>query len=318
MSGAIQIDILRGPEAVRAAMTPESVTAWQGLAEEAKHVTVFQTPGFVLTWYEVYESTHEPLLVLGRGPDGRLAGVLPLAIPRGEPGGLVFAGAHHCEYAGWLASPALHEEFPALAVARLRELGLFTRPWRWKWVAPGAGLGWLEHPALRAPGIAWRTREAANPILALQESDRARFFDPRKKNLKRKLGKLRHLGDVRLVALEPARLPDEVFTRFATLYDIRQLARHGVAPFTDDPLKAAFHRRLFERVPDEVLLFAVMAGSTPVAFHLALADKRRAIYCMSPFDHRWASASPGKVTADLVDDALANQAQRPQAPCAGP
>src|SRR6185503_12988525 len=123
----LQVQLLRGRDAVVHASTPERVRQWQALAEAAAvGVAVYQSPGFVLPWYEVYDAEYEPLLCLGTAADGTLAGLLPLALRRRPPGGLCFAGAEHCEYAGWLATPAAQLEFPARCVARLSEHGHFT------------------------------------------------------------------------------------------------------------------------------------------------------------------------------------------------
>ncbi|MCI0547887.1 MAG: GNAT family N-acetyltransferase [Candidatus Rokubacteria bacterium] len=297
-----RLEILRGRDGLAAGLTPERLVQWQALADEEKKVAVFQAPAFVRCWYEVYEPEYEPLLLLGHAPGGRLVGVMPLALPRPRrPGALVVAGAHQAEYAGWLAAPPFQDEFPARCVARLAELGLFAGTWRWRWLAPGSGLGWLEHPALRVRGIEAIVEEAQNPVLSLHEG--TRFFDPRGKNHKRKMAKLRALGPVRLERLEAASLGEALFERFTTLCDVRQLARHGEAPFADDPRKAAFHRALVSRAP--VFLHALMAGEEAIAFHFCIADRARAIYCMSQFDCRYLAASPGKLIADLAAEALA-------------
>jgi CelD/BcsL family acetyltransferase involved in cellulose biosynthesis len=299
----LQVQLLRGRDEVAHASTPERVKQWQALAEATVGVAVYQSPGFVLPWYEVYEAEYEPLLCLGTAADGALAGVLPLALRRRPPGGLCFAGAEHCEYAGWLAAPAAQLEFPARCVGRLSELGHFTDMWDWKWLAPGTSLAWLERPELATRGITARTSQGATPILALQSPERPRFFDPRGKNFKRKMNLLKRAGEVGIVRLDAQSLTEKVFDRFKSFYDIRQLARYGVAPFSEDPLKGPFHRRLLE-APGLALCYALMVGADPVAFHWSLVDRRRAMYCMSPFDVRWLAASPGKLMVDLVAEAL--------------
>jgi CelD/BcsL family acetyltransferase involved in cellulose biosynthesis len=301
------LEVLRDAATIARALGPDAVREWRSLAESAKKVTVFQAPDFVLTWYEVYEPDYEPLLILGRWPDGRLAGVMPLATSRQHPGSLVFAGAEHAEYAGWVADISLEEEFPAACVAHLRDLGLFRGTWRWKWLGPGTGLGWLEHPALRSRGIAAHVRETVNPVLVLNHPDTARYFAKSKKNYRRKMNRLRASGEVRLLQLDADTLTGELFERLTTIYDVRQCARYGVAPFAEDPLKGPFHRRLIERAPASARLFALVAGPEPVAFHFTVIDRLRAIYCMSPFDHRYLSCSPGKLISDLVADALAER-----------
>jgi len=303
VTATFEVQLLRGRDAVARGMTPERVSQWQALAGAAETVAVYQSPGFVLPWYEVYEPEYEPLILLGVAGDGTLAGVLPLAIRRQAPEALCFAGAEHCEYASWLATPAVRLEFPAVCVGRLSELGLFSDTWDWKWLAPGTTLAWLDRPELARRGITGQISQVANPVLALQDPERPRFFDPQGKNSKRKMNLLKRAGEVTLARLDARSLTATLFDRFKTFYDIRQLARHGVAPFSEDPLKGPFHRRLLE-VPDLVACFALTVGPDPVAFHWSLVDRRRAMYCMGPFDLRWLAASPGKLMADLVAEAL--------------
>ncbi len=300
-----EIEVVRGWSAVLDAVGGAARREWERLVAESDRVAVYQSPGFVLAWYEVYEPAYEPLLLLGRSREGALVGVMPLALPRRGGARLHFAGAEHCEYTGWLAAPALGDEFPAACVARLAEAGLFTAPWRWRWLAPGASLSWIAHPALRARGIVGRVRETQNPLVRLQSPESTRFFDPQGKNFKRKMNRLKRLGEVRLVQLDAGTLSPSLMERLQATYDVRQLARYGVAPFSEDPRKGEFHRRLLERAPESTLLFALMAGAMPVAFNFTLVDRRRAIYCMSPFDYRQLAASPGKLIGDLVVGGLA-------------
>jgi RimJ/RimL family protein N-acetyltransferase len=160
---------------------------------------------------------------------------------------------------------------------------------------------------LHQRGIAAHISQAPTPILALNGVESRRFFAKHRSNHKRKTNQLKQAGEVRLLQLTAESLTDEIFESFTTLCDIRYLARYGVSPFTDDPLKGVFYRRLLERAPGAVLFYALVAGTTPVAFNYNLADKRRAIFCMSPFDSRWSRCSPGKLIADLVAEALAER-----------
>ena len=111
----------------------------------------------------------------------------------------MFAGAEHAEYVGWLAVPALEEEFPARCVVALREARLFTGAWAWKWLAPGSDVGWLEHPVLRAAGVTPRLWSQPNPLLDLQAQAPGGFFARDGKNHRRKLARLRRTGEVRLL-----------------------------------------------------------------------------------------------------------------------
>ncbi len=274
-----ELELLSGWAVIAATLGAEGVRRWRRLADDAKKLTVYQSPDFVMTWYELFEREYEPLLLLGRGRDGVPVGILPLAVPRSEKGGLVFAGADFGAYAGWLAAPALEEEFPTACLTRLHELGRLPAVWAWPSLAPGTGVDWLRHPALagritaRLIGVPSRVWRLPRPGAEGRDS-----VDER--------------GGPSLVRLDGPGLTEELFARFQGLWDSEQLMRHAVAPFDESPSRAAFVRRLLERAPDRAALFALMAGSVPVAFALALVNGRHAACPIAAFDPRWRAASP--------------------------
>lgn len=291
--------MLRGAAAVRHGISADRRAEWQLLADAEDKVTVFHGPGFVLTWYDVYQPEHEPLLLIGLDALDRLVGVMPLAVPRGFGGSLVFAGAEQAEYAGWLASPKVAREFPARCILELRNLGLFRRPWRWTWLAPGTDVAGLDSGVLREQGLSVRLSRTQKPLWSLVGPKSVRFSVDN-----RKVNRLKRQGEVRLVQLDSVTLTEDVFRIFTTTHDVRELQIRGLDPFRASPLKGIFHQRLVERAPESVLFFALMVGSVPVAFSFNLLDRRRLVFCLDAFDPRWASSSPGKLISNLVADAL--------------
>ncbi|MGH7413768.1 MAG: GNAT family N-acetyltransferase [Candidatus Rokuibacteriota bacterium] len=294
--------VLRGLAAVRGDISAERRAEWQRLAAAEDKVTVFHEPGFVLTWYDVYEPEHEPLLLIGLDELDRLMGVMPLAVPRGTGGSLAFAGAEQAEYAGWLARPEIAREFPTRCILELRELGLFSRPWRWKWLAPGSDVEGLASDVLREHGLAVRFSRTQKPLWTVQGPKPVRFAVDN-----RKVNRLKRQGEVRLVQLDSATMTEDLFGAFTTTHDVRELQIRGLDPFRTSPLKGIFHQRLVDRAPDSVLFFALMVGPVPVAFSFNLRDRRRIIFCLDAFDPRWAASSPGKLINNLVADALATR-----------
>jgi CelD/BcsL family acetyltransferase involved in cellulose biosynthesis len=301
----LRVETLQGHTAVVGALTPERLHEWGLLADAAKKVGVFQSPAFVLSWYEAYAEVCEPLLLLGRDPRGHVVGVMPLALAPG--GGLVFAGGEDCGYAGWLADPSLEDQFPAACVADLHESGRFRAPWTWPWLAAGSSLAWAHSPVLRSKRIVAQVHAGVTPVVDLQAEPLARFLDPGKRHYRRNVARLQRTGEVRLVETAGRGATDSLFSRFQVLFDIRNLAQHGVAPFTDDPRRARFHRRLIESARASVLFYTLFAGNVPVAFRLDLRDRRRVMARMTAFDHRWAAASPGTLIFDLIAEQLKSE-----------
>lgn len=299
LSSGWRLEVLRGAAAVRGGTSADRRAEWQRLADAEDKVTVFHEPGFVLTWYDVYEPEHEPLLLIGLDALDRLVGVMPLAVPRTASGSLVFAGAEQAEYAGWLAWPEVAREFPTRCVLELRKLGLFSRPWQWKWLAPGTDVKGLSSDILREHGLSVRLSRTQKALWSLQGAQSVRFSVSNWH-----VNRLKRQGEIRLVQLDSATMTDEVFRIFTTTHDLRELQIRGLDPFGASPLKGIFHQRLVDRAPESVLFFALMVGSVPVAFSFSLLDRRRLILCLDAFDPRWAASSPGKLIHNLVADAL--------------
>src|SRR4051812_3561695 len=115
----MNIQILQGPEA-DALLANETFRAeWSSLLAQCPWATAFQSPAFVLTWYQSYQTRFKPVLVLSRDENGRLQGLLTLAQST-SGNDLVVAGAWHAEYHAWISTPAHGDTFPAHAFKALR------------------------------------------------------------------------------------------------------------------------------------------------------------------------------------------------------
>ena len=93
---------------------------------------------------------------------------------------------------------------------------------------------------------------------------------------------------------------DDLVRQFTTAWDVQTLAHCGSAPFTDDPLKGIFYRRLLACEPEATRFYVLLAGETPVAFHFRLLDKQRVIRGMTSFDPRFTASLPANLLDLLV------------------
>ena len=162
-----QLEIFDGHEAVQKALAPERVQEWELLSrEKARKVSVFQSPGFVLPWYEAYATAYEPLLVMGLDSEGRVGRhhAARSAI-RGRPG---LRGRGALLLCGWLAVESLEDEFPAVCVVALHDAGCIRTTWAWPWLAPGSSVAWLDHPSMQRRSVAARICPGLTPVVDLQ------------------------------------------------------------------------------------------------------------------------------------------------------
>ena len=75
---------------------------WISIHAACPWATSFQSADFVITWYRVYETIYDPILVRRTDEYGDTTGLLTLARER-STGQLVVAGAQQAEYHTWLS-----------------------------------------------------------------------------------------------------------------------------------------------------------------------------------------------------------------------
>jgi CelD/BcsL family acetyltransferase involved in cellulose biosynthesis/GNAT superfamily N-acetyltransferase len=94
--------VLKSLEDVRDALQAGFVAEWRALTDLDDTSTLFQSPDWVLPWYESYEDFEPRVLAVVR--DGLLAGVVPLAVERAT-GRLTFGGDGMSDYRDVVARP---------------------------------------------------------------------------------------------------------------------------------------------------------------------------------------------------------------------
>jgi len=244
----------RGDEALRLLDDQEFVAEWRALAALDPKNTWFQEPTFAGAWYAAYAHRHEPLLVTG-WQDGALAGLMPLARV-GD--GLAHAGAHQCEYQGWVAAPEADAAFGRLAV----EAAMQVCPGRWEWrnTAPGIPAHWIEEPGARGA----LATAVESPLLDVDDSE---FIAARMKGRLRSYRNRLERRGMRYERFVDAGGARDFLPRLERWCDLRQAAAHGSVPFALDSAKTDFHARLLAH-PEEVWLSVLWLGEMPVAAHL--------------------------------------------------
>ena len=97
----MQSEVVSGSEAGELLAQQQFREDWQKLSDECPWATSFQGPDFAVAWYQCYQDRFTPLLLLSRDEDGRLTGLLTLAVGASD-GAVVVAGDVQAEYQAWI------------------------------------------------------------------------------------------------------------------------------------------------------------------------------------------------------------------------
>jgi CelD/BcsL family acetyltransferase involved in cellulose biosynthesis len=292
----MKVEIVRGSEADSLLADPLFRAEWLRLCERCPWATAFQGADFVGTWYRIYRSRFEPVVVLLREHDATLSGLLTLACS--DDGALLVAGGAQAEYQAWVCAPDSSDAFVREAVQSLRRQ------------FPGAVLTFRFLPP-GTPTVWFTTREAAWTCeLAAQRRPLLKFGDgsETKRSLAKKSNKsrLNRLGKVG--ALEFKRITDpaefeKLVDDIIHCYDFRQAAVHGVAPFRDDDLKKPFHLALL-RVPGLLHVTVLKVGDAVAAAHLGVCGSKEVQLGIIAHNPSLARHSPGKFHVLLLAQRL--------------
>jgi CelD/BcsL family acetyltransferase involved in cellulose biosynthesis len=285
------IVVRSGVEAERLLGDAEYQAQWQNLAAACPWYTVFQGPAFATAWFESYASEYEPIVVEQRDEYGTLVGLLTLGRLRRRPRQLVVTGAHQAEYQAWLCEPEHAREFLVGALRALdHALGAHLLVFRY--LPVHFPVEALDHDAALKHRIV--IRPASRPFVDVTNAK-----PPSAKHLKRNLGWLKRLGEVKFEKIVDADRFDAVLRETIPHYDLRHGAIHGCMPFQEDPYKAAFHRALFDR-GNVLHVTALMAGERAVSVHLNTHDSKRLHLGVCSYSPHVGYASPGRVHLALL------------------
>ena len=251
--------IREGHDAWRLLNDPGFCREWKALADADRKHTWYQEPHFCGAWYRAYRQTSQPLLLLAQ-KGSALSAIMPLA--RFECGGLTHAGADQCEYQGWIADTEYDQTFPLDCVRLLFERTSYHR-WEWRYVAPDAPIDWLsEISSAKLGGI--MTTNTLAPLFNVRDEG---FIRRRVRgSLKNRINHLRRRGLNYERVKCPAR-SQEIITKLATWYDVRQGATRATMEFTSDPAKLDFYRQLASD-PDQNWVSVLNLEHEAIAAHI--------------------------------------------------
>ncbi len=300
------VTIFRGDDAHKTRCAPEFTAQWQSLAEITTHVTVFQEPAFVNTWYQQYAPEFEPVLALGHDSENQLIGFLPLAIEK-TSGNLSHAAAQQVEYSGWLCHPSYKNVFISQAIATVNQEISYSS-WRWSHIPPHAEVDWLITPNSELKNVYLHYEQVASPILDLHNEEKIKKIK-KSKSVKSKINRLKRKGDLHLEHITDINRASEVMNLIPDLVNFRHGAAHGDLAFREDPLQHGFYQARTKNLTENHFS-ALWMGNTLLAFHFGGIDKDTIYIGLTAFDPRESKHSPGVIFILFLAEMMQQQSIR--------
>ena len=282
---------LRGLEEIRA--------EWLALWSRVHDATPFQSPGWLIPWWEVWGQGE--LLALALRGSSRLVGLVPLYV-HGENGmrKLLPVGIGVSDYLDPLLEPELAVRGMAAVLQALEQ----ERD-RFVWAdieQQRPGSPWLTAPL---PNGWSRTAHACTPAPVLSLSP-ATISAHRRNRLRYYRRRADAFGGAH-VRMAAASEIDVCLGDLDRLHAARWRAR-GEPGVLADAAVQTFHRRAASELRAQgcLRLYLLEIGGQVAAVFHAMADSERCYVYACGFDPAFASVSPGKlVIGQIVDDAVA-------------
>ncbi len=213
--------------------------SWQDLYKQCEWATVFQSPAFVATWYQVFYQEYLPIAVTYE-VNGKLNGILTLAKSKS---GLIFgAGETHAEYQGWLATEQDSEVFIVKALAEVRK-HFPKSAIQFKYIPGKTSLQWLRQDKK------WRRscllEVVKQPLLIIDAVSMSNEI--RNKHNRHKINQLKRVGELKFERITDSALFTSVFDDLILQYDFRKSAMYNITFFQDGGLSKNFFLKLFEK-----------------------------------------------------------------------
>ena len=271
-------------------------SAWAGLREEWKSLalkcptaTPFQTPEWLLTWWEFFGSGE--LLVFAFREEGRLVGLAPLFIlPWNGRRQVTLIGSGLSDYLDFLFVPGRAPECLAQLFAYLHEIRSSWDLCDWQDLPVDSVL--LKSAAVDAIPHVWTTDSACSR-LSLPPCDT--IFEQSlphglRRNLRRYTQHLERCGPVRLIVDRQG--SSESISALLRFHRERRLD-HSEAPFSDQT--GDFVETVCARfaAAGKLRVFELHCGDCLAAGIVAFAMKRRAYGYLTAFNSEYERFSPG-------------------------
>jgi CelD/BcsL family acetyltransferase involved in cellulose biosynthesis len=273
---------------------------WARLFEEARGVTPFLHPAWLLSWCEAFGIERVCAAIVRDSPKGRLLAVLPCHDPEGDPRGLALLGGDLSDHRGPVMR-AGEEEAAGTALfawteSRHSRAVFDDLPGDHPWASAPLREGWA------------RALACVCPVVSLRDSVEQwteRLPHGLRRNLRRYGARLEQLGCWERRVADEGNVAD-VIEAFITLHGARWHA-HGEAGVLDTAAVQRFHRISAPRLQRAGLLrlHAWALDGRIVAVQHVLVNGIRACAYLAGYDPAFAPLSIGTVLiAAAVEHAI--------------
>lgn len=290
-------ELLMGPPVLKLLQDARFMKEWNALHTACPWATVFQSPSFVTTWYNVYKS-YLPVLIKTE-IDGKLTGLLTLA--KDKKGIITGAGAKLAEYQVWLTANEKDETFIKTALAKLYRFFPANRV-RLKYIPAGVPLHFAQKDTY------WNKRcfvkTAPLPVMVINEAHFDREL--RKKNRREKINRLKRLGELTFERITDYNTFIDIFDELALQSDFRKGALYNKIAFKTDANRKTFLLALFEQ--QLIHATTLKINERIIAANVSIGDTRQLhLSGINTFAVSLARHSPGMIHFLMLGKLLANE-----------
>ena len=296
----MQVEVVRGTQAVALLQSDRFRAGWTDLWERCPWASAFQSPGYVLSWYDVYRALYEPLLLLSTEGAGRPTGLMTLAVSMND-GQVQPAGGVQAEYSCWICAPESGSAFPASALATVSDV-IGNGGLRVGMLPPATPLQWLDGARVRGRCLLQSYRRPLMKFGDGRDIHRSLNKHQNRKKLKA-LGKLGEMSFRRLTSAEEL---EPLLDTIICHHDVRHVALRGSAPFHNDALKREFTLAL-ARVPGLLHVTVLSFGETLAGAHIGACGRREIELGLTAYNPLLARFSPGKHLVLLLAQKLKDE-----------
>ena len=235
----IEVQVLVGSQVSEALTNSYFLSAWDSLYDQCPWGSVFQSKGFAATWYKIYDTQYQPIIVKAE-QEGRLTGLLTLA--KATTSTVIHvAGSRDAHYQVWLAVEETGEVFIKCALTALLD------------AFPGHDVNFYNTPPLTP--LRWATKDPAwqrhctvrafqRPLMNFKDVNILKVINT--KRFRKKLNQLSKVGLVTFEHITDLKEFTSVLDELADQFDFRKGAKYNWTEFRNDPNKKTFLQELFK------------------------------------------------------------------------